>query len=456
MAFSAMVVFSVLASGARAADIIATGFDIRGDSQTTQFTATVSQDVGYTASVLPNPYRVIVDMAHVGFDVPPGAGRKPKGLVKAVRYGVLEEGKSRIVIDTDGPVLITKSILVPSAGKKPARITIELTAISEEVFNAAFEIDQAKPPEAEVAATDPSVQEQPVAEVEPAATPQPAKAATPEPGDIVGSVTPAAEVETPAPAVVKPSLKPATGDKKIHHAFVKPTRADGKKVIVIDPGHGGIDPGALSPGKTLEKDVVLAFARALKEQLDADGRHHAVLTREGDTFVSLKDRVAFARKHGADLFIAVHADTLRGKSVTGTTIYTLSEKASDTEAEELAQRENRVDAIAGIDLGEQSEDVAGILIDLAQRDSRNQASVFSRAALRRLKDVTKMTGKPIRSAGFTVLKAPDVPSLLIELGFLSNPKDEERLKSSAWRKTLAKALASAVDSQFSSTVAANP
>jgi N-acetylmuramoyl-L-alanine amidase len=215
--------------------------------------------------------------------------------------------------------------------------------------------------------------------------------------------------------------------------MAKPVRADGKKVIVIDPGHGGIDPGALSPSKTLEKDVVLAFSRELQQTLESNGRHHVVLTRDDDHFVSLKDRVAFAR-----------------------TLYTLSEKASDAESEELALRENRADAISGVNLSGQSEEVAGILIDLAQRDSRNKAALFSRQALAQLKSVTKMTGKPIRSAGFTVLKAPDVPSLLIELGFLSNPKDEERLKSEAWRKTMAKALANAIDTHFEPAVAQNP
>lgn len=450
-------VLSALLAGhgtALAGQIVATGFELSGDAESTSFSAIVSDDVGYTATVLPEPYRVIIDLADVVFDVPPGAGRKPKGLVKSIRYGVIEEGKSRIVIDTQGPVLITKSTLTPRSGKKPARINIQLLSIPEDVFDAAFAIDRAKPKAAPVEA----VATAPVAEdagAEGGADTARAEAVA-QPGDIVGSVTPAEAVAAKPVPVIKPTLKPTPEAAKPKAVAAKPVREDGKKVVVIDPGHGGIDPGALSPSKTMEKDVVLAFAKDLKAQMDGDGRHHVVLTRDDDRFVSLKDRVAFARKQGADLFIAVHADTLRGQTVTGTTIYTLSEKASDAESEALAQRENHADAIAGIDLAGQSEDVAGILIDLAQRDSRNQASMFSRAALRRFKDVTKMTGKPIRSAGFTVLKAPDVPSILIELGFLSNPKDEERLKSAAWRKNLAKALASAIDSHFAPAVAGSP
>jgi N-acetylmuramoyl-L-alanine amidase len=451
-------VLSILLAGhgtALAGQIVATGFELSGDAETTSFTAIVSDDVGYTATVLPEPYRVIIDLADVVFDVPPGAGRKPKGLVKSIRYGVIEDGKSRIVIDTQGPVLITKSTLSPRAGKKPARINIQLLSITEDVFDAAFALDRAKPKSAPDTTVASAPSEEAVSSEDGAAAAS-AEAQPGDPGDIVGSVTPAEAVAAKPVPVIKPTLKPTPDAAKPKAVAAKPVREDGKKVIVIDPGHGGIDPGALSPAKTLEKDVVLAFAKDLKERMDGDGRHHVVLTRDDDRFVTLKDRVAFARKQGADLFIAIHADTLRGQTVTGTTIYTLSEKASDAESEALAQRENHADAIAGIDLAGQSEDVAGILIDLAQRDSRNQASMFSRATLRRFKDVTKMTGKPIRSAGFTVLKAPDVPSILIELGFLSNPKDEERLKSAAWRKNLAKALASAIDSHFAPAVAGNP
>jgi len=425
---------------------VTTAFDLEGDRSVTEFTATLSDDVGYTATILPGPYRVIVEMEGVTFDLPPGAGRRPKGLVKGIRYGVVEEGKARVVIDTLGPVLITKSALDPKAGKKGARIRLELTAISKDVFDAAFAIDQEK-----LAGTDESQSA--------SAEDTPAASQDGEAGDVVASTTPAEQPEeVPAAPVIKPNLKPdpaATASATQKPAVPKPMRADGKKVIVIDPGHGGIDPGALSPSKaTKEKDVVLAFSKELKDIMDADGRFHVVLTRDDDRFIALKDRVAFARKQGADLFIAIHADTLRGQTATGTTLYTLSDKASDAESEELAQRENRADALAGLDLGSQSEDVAGMLIDLAQRDSRNQASMFSKKALGHFSKVTKMTGKPIRSAGFTVLKAPDVPSILIELGFLSNPKDEERLKSPAWRKRLASALSDAIEAQFGAAVAA--
>lgn len=404
------------------AEATTTEISISGNEELSRFEAVLSQDVGYTASVLPDPYRVMIDLADVKFDLPAGAGRKGNALIKSVRYGVVDKGKARIVLDISGPVLITQSQLVPAEGNKPARIVVELMAIPEDVFKAAFAQDNAAP----------------MAKAEPDAT---------EPGEIVGSL--AAAPETVA---IKPALKP---DKKAKAAaaFQKPMRPDGKKVVVLDPGHGGMDPGALSAKNTKEKDVVLAFALALKEKIEADGRHFVVLTRSEDKFVSLKERVKIARAEGADLFIALHADTLRGKSATGTTIYTLSETASDEEAAMLAQKENRADIIAGIDLNTQNEEVADALIDLAQRDSNAQALAFARNTLQRIQPITKMTGKPMRSAGFTVLKAPDVPSVLIELGFLSNLADEERLTSTAWRRSLAKAFAVAIDNHFSTDTA---
>jgi N-acetylmuramoyl-L-alanine amidase len=417
---------------AQAGQITASAFRIEGDNQLTSFEATLSADVGYAATVMPDPFRVIIDLADVGFNIPAGAGRKSKGLVKSVRYGIIEEGKSRIVIDTLGPVLITKSKLTPATGKQKSRITLELMSISEDIFLAAFAKDhqtEKRPPKPETRTAETEV------------------------ADIVGSVTKAPDG---APKTNEKSQGRAASAATAKPKFAKPIRADGKKVVVIDPGHGGIDPGAVAASSTKEKDVVLAFALALKEKLDAEGRHHVVLTRSDDTFVSLKDRVALGRSAGADLFIAIHADTVRGQSVTGTTVYTLSENASDAEADALAQKENRADVIVGMDLGQQKVDVADILVDLVQRESMNNATLFSRAVLKHFKPVTKMTGKPLRSAGFTVLKAPDVPSILIELGFLSNPKDEERLRSPAWQGTVSGALARAIDGYLTSQVALNP
>ncbi|MCC7481205.1 MAG: N-acetylmuramoyl-L-alanine amidase, partial [Hyphomicrobiales bacterium] len=227
----------------------------------------------------------------------------------------------------------------------------------------------------------------------------------------------------------------------------------GKKTIVLDPGHGGIDPGAISRAGTKEKDVVLSFANVLRQALLASGKYNVVMTRSDDRFVSLKNRVTVAREKNADLFLAIHADTVRGRDARGVTIYTLSDKASDAEAEALAKRENRADIIGGLDLEAETEEITDILIDLAQRESKNHAMFFSKKAVAQLRPLTLMTGKPLRSAGFMVLKAPDVPSVLLELGFLSSKSDEKLLTSTVWQSKIARAFATAIDSYFATEVA---
>ena len=207
-----------------------------------------------------------------------------------------------------------------------------------------------------------------------------------------------------------------------------------------------------------EKDVVLAFGLALREALGGTGRFNVVMTRDDDEFVSLDDRVRLARDAKADLLIALHADTvgpLLNSNVRGTTIYTVSNNASDAEAEALAQKENRADIISGMDLGKQKAEVANVLINLAQRESKSQALMFAKQAVNAIRPVTELTGKPMRSAAFVVLKAPDVPSVLIELGYLSNKADEGMLTSPKWRDEMATALTHAIEQHFALNVTAS-
>jgi N-acetylmuramoyl-L-alanine amidase len=228
-----------------------------------------------------------------------------------------------------------------------------------------------------------------------------------------------------------------------------------KMIIALDPGHGGQDPGASSDDNIHEKDVVLAYAQALKESLLSTGRYEVEMTRSEDTFVHLENRVKVAREKKADLFIAIHADTLDNPDVRGATLYTVSDKASDAEAGALAQKENRADVIAGMDLGKQTKEVSNLLINLAQRESKNQAMFFAKKALKEIKPITEMTGKPIRSAGFLVLKAPDVPSVLLELGYLSNRRDVALLNDPEWRKKMALAMTRSIDAYFTPVLSAS-
>ena len=402
---------AALLPSAATAEVVARSARVAGDASHTRFTADISKPVSYSVYVLPDPYRVIVDLPEVSFSLPPGSGQKVKGLVSEYRYGELGAGRSRIVLDATGPVLIEKSYLVPAKKGALPQIVVEMIPTTEAAFRASYARDNGGPAPA---------------------------------GDMA-TMAAAASAE-PAAAPPEPPMAEATA------APIHP--ASGRKVVVIDPGHGGIDPGAISPGKLREKDVVLAVARELRTALARTGRYDVVLTRSDDRFLPLKGRVEIAREHKADLFISIHADTVTGQTVRGATLYTLSEQASDAEAEALAQKENRADIIAGVDFGNENPEIAGILIDLAQRESKNHAVAFSKKLASEIGPVTEMTGKPLRSAGFVVLKAPDVPSVLMELGFLSDREDETRLASPVWRARLAAAVARAIDAHFAPELAA--
>jgi len=391
-----------MASGYRlpvadAADLpVATAARVAGDETRTRFITDLTVPVGYTVYVMANPYRVMIDLPQVAFSLPEGAGDKARGLIRQYRYGPVDEAHSRIVLDTDGPVLIDKAFLVKPKDGQPARIVVDVVRTTRETFEATLAAETG---------TD-------TAEATPEDTP---------PGN-GGSAAPAAKRE--------------------------------RKLVVIDPGHGGIDPGAIGVRKTKEKDVVLAFGLKLKQILEATGNIDVVMTRSDDTFLTLRERVKVAREKEADLFIAIHADTVRGGDARGATIYTLSEKASDAEAEALAHKENRADIIAGVDLEAENEQVTDILIDLAQRESKTHSLVFAKKAVAEMAPVTAFTGKPMRSAGFMVLKAADVPSVLIELGFLSSKQDESQLSSPAWQAKVATAMARAVENYFATQLAA--
>ena len=222
----------------------------------------------------------------------------------------------------------------------------------------------------------------------------------------------------------------------------------GKPVVVIDPGHGGVDSGAVSHAlaqETLEKTVVLDFARDLAKRLEGDGRFKVVMTRESDVFVSLEDRVRKARAAGAALFVSIHADSLRNaQGVSGATVYTVSDRASDAEAARIAESENAADRAAGVESAESGGEVADILFDLTRRETRAFAGVFSRDLVARMSQATTMHRIPNRAAGFKVLKAPDVPSVLIELGYLSSAKDVKAMTSPEWRARSTQAVGEAV------------
>lgn len=230
---------------------------------------------------------------------------------------------------------------------------------------------------------------------------------------------------------------------------------DTRPVIVIDPGHGGIDPGAnASSGNVMEKDLVLAFGQRLKKKLEEGGRYKVVLTRDQDVFVSLGDRVRIARAAQADLFISVHADSISGgQEVRGLTVYTGAERASDADSARLADRENKADAVAGVESGDMPDDVSDILMDLTLRETRGFSHTFASGLVGAFDSIARLNKNPHRQARFQVLRAHDVPSVLVELGYLSSQKDLDLLMSEDWRAKMVSAMSAAVDRFFAARFA---
>jgi N-acetylmuramoyl-L-alanine amidase len=370
---------------------IASDARLAGDSKLTRFVLDLDKKIQFRAFALDDPYRIVVDISQVSFHLDPGSGSTGRGLVKSFRYGLVMPGGSRLVFDLTGPARISNSYMLDAANGQPPRLVLEL----EEVDRATF-----------------------------------VQALAPEKPELKPSVSDTAAIA--APETVRPP-KPAAPP-------------DMRPVVVIDPGHGGPDNGTRA-GEEAEKNLVLTFGLALRDRLEKSGKYHVVMTRTDDTFIPLDDRVRFAHNQSAALFVSIHADYLPHNEgdAQGATIYTLSDKASDAEAERLADAENRADAIGGVNLTNEPTDVADILIDLAQRETRTFSNRFARLLMNEMKNSVRMHKHPLKSAGFRVLKAPDVPSVLVELGYVSNKGDLEHLVSDSWRTKTVGAMAQAID-----------
>ena len=364
----------------------ATAVRVGGDGSKTRFVVDFDRKIDMATFTLADPYRVVVDLPQVVFKLPPHAGDQGRGLIKAFRYGLIMEGGSRIVLDVTGPVRLDKAFTLAPADGQPARLVLDLSATDRASFMHNMEVSAGTLPHHE------------------------------------------AHVQSDV----------STGDN------------DPRPLVVIDPGHGGIDSGTKGLDGQDEKDIVLAFGLKLRDVLLATGKYRVAMTRSDDTFIPLQERVQFARKRKASLFISIHADSLpRSEGVgEGASVYTLSEHASDAEAAKLAEKENKSDIIAGVDLRAQPDDVANILIDLAQRETKTFSVRFARTLIGDIKPVAPLHLQPVKAAGFVVLKAPDVPSVLVELGYMSTRRDLKNLISPEWRAQTAQAMAQAVDDFF--------
>ncbi|MGX1099129.1 N-acetylmuramoyl-L-alanine amidase [Amorphus sp. MBR-141] len=370
------------------APVVASGARVSGDGERTRFVIELSEGVEFGTFVLPDPNRVIIDLANVTFDLPPEAGSNAGGMVSAWRYGQFAAGQARVVLDVDRPVAVEHAFFLPPVADQPGRLILDLVSTSEAAFAEAVKTSRGKRAGAEPALTNKS--------------------------------------------------EPVTGNRP---------------VVVLDPGHGGVDPGAVGEGGVFEKDVVLSFAMRLRDNLMASGEVEVRMTRDDDRFLSLRQRVEVARGFGADLFVSIHADSAPQDYVRGATVYTLSERPSDAQAAAIAARENRSDVLAGIEADEATDEVTDILIDLARRETKVFSHHFAEEVIDELGTAVQLHKNPHRSARFRVLKAHDIPSVLIELGYLSNIHDEQLLTDEKWRERAAGALTEAVDRFFAPRIA---
>ncbi|MEN8722929.1 MAG: N-acetylmuramoyl-L-alanine amidase [Alphaproteobacteria bacterium] len=344
------------------------------------------------------PDRVVLDLAGAQFTMKTPGPIPKAGLVDQYRFGLFRPGLSRLVLDLRKPVTVKQHFFLPATdGGTGKRMVIDLAPVSRANFD-----KQAGFPKTALKA-EPSASGNGVAQPQPSAQPQPVGATRPK---------------------------------------------NRRPVIVLDAGHGGVDPGAIGRSGTREKDVVFDVTKRLQRKLQATGRYDVYLTRDRDILIPLRERVRRARARNADLFISIHADSAENPKAHGAGVYTLSERSSDKEAAALARRENRADIIAGVNLEHETHEVTNILIDLAQRETKNRSAAFAETLVPQLRAVTDNRSKPHRFAGFVVLKAPDVPSVLIELGFLTNRTEERRLRSSQWRDQMVAAIGRAVDNYF--------
>ena len=258
---------------------------------------------------------------------------------------------------------------------------------------------------------------------------------------LVVDLTPATDAQI---AERKKEILKTTPKKKIRPAVYADTKKAAKTVVVVDPGHGGVDPGAIGKRKTYEKNVVLQIAKRLRNELQKDPNIKVFLTRDKDIFVPLSERVRFAQQKKADLFISLHADAHKNRRIRGGSVYVLSDKSSDKEAARLARKANEGDLMAGIDLSHESKDVQNILIDLAQRETMNKSAELAKEVIQDLGKVTKLRKDRIMFAGFRVLKAPEIPSVLVEMSYISNPTEERLLTQREHQTKLARAISNSV------------
>ena len=401
-------------STVKAAEPAATNIRVGTHSGKTRFVIDLSDKIKFRIFTLSNPDRIVVDLPEITWRLPSNVIKRnlvgKRNLINNFRYGYFQPGLSRVVLDIKTPVRVKSAFMISPTKGKQYRLVIDLVKTTRKEFIALIKKTK-------------SLQSTSGRE-----------------GERIGS-----DKKFYRHSNVRnlKGIVPVAKNRRKNNDIKVST----KPVIVIDPGHGGIDPGSTS-GRVFEKHITLAAAKAIASHLKNLGRYKVFLTRDKDKFIRLRKRISIAKAYGASLFISIHADAIKNRRVRGLSVYTLSETASDKEAAELARKENKSDVIAGVDLSIETPVVSDILIDLRQRNTMNESSKFAIGLVKHMRKVTRTLSNTHRFAGFAVLKSPDIPSILIEMGFLSNRADEKALLNPKHRAQMARSIGNAVDEYF--------
>jgi N-acetylmuramoyl-L-alanine amidase len=363
--------------------LIALSGDMTGDETRVRAVFTFDREPVLSRLIISNPDRLVIDLPETSFGFA-GPGPKAAGLIADMRYGLMQEGKSRIVMTAKGAFALDLFEVAKSDDGKTWRLTVNLSASSQAAFETLLDDESERRGTTAITAK----------------------------GDRIGKPR-------------EDASKPFT--------------------VVLDAGHGGIDGGARGLKGTEEKDVTLGFTRELRDLLTSNPNIRVILTRDDDLFLPLAERVRIARQHEADIFVAVHADTIKAHGLRGATVYTNSDTASDDLALAVARNENLSDAVAGLAVESQNAEVSDILIDLMRRETQTFSVNLANTVLGQFEGKIRLINNPHRSARFMVLRAPDVPSILVELGYLSNSQDERLLNDPKWRAQAAELLKNAIE-----------
>lgn len=390
--YSFVLLFLCLVLGASPAAAGITGMRVGQGVSNVRIVFDSDQSFDYKVFLLNDPQRLIIDTQNVKVNPKITRNVDSNNLISNTRLGTVGVDDVRIAFNLKKPAIVKKAFLLPPQSNFGWRFVVDLELASEREFNSKLGSSHALS------------------------------------NDNYADRT--------APAVKASNKAKASADR------------NAKKVIVLDPGHGGQDPGAIGYSGVYEKNITLAMGRELKEMLDRTGKYKVYLTRNNDRFIPLRDRVKIARRYKADLFMSIHADSALNRSAKGLSVYTLSENASDKEAAALAERENKADVISGLNLVEHSKEVSDILINLAQRETMNRSSEFASFMVQEMKKSVNLVANTHRFAGFAVLKAPDIPAVLLEMGYLSNRQEEKLLQQKSYRKKLAGSAVEAIDKYF--------